>query len=99
VPTASTAHFEPSSYIDPLAENVAILDDNIADIDADAEFDPPIGWRVGILPNHCLLHVGRATKRIDDAGEFDQQPVTGGLDQPSAMRGDRRDDFFTADRS
>ena len=33
--------FEPRGNIDAVAEDVAVLDDDVADMDADAEFDAP----------------------------------------------------------
>jgi hypothetical protein len=36
--------------------------------------------------------------RVDDAGELDGQPVTGGFDDPAVMRGDCRVDQPGAQR-
>jgi hypothetical protein len=90
--------FEPGGDIDPVAENVAVFDDDVSDIDADAEFDPVFG-RIARGPfGHRLLHLGRAAQRIDDADEFDQQPITGGLDYAAVMRRDGRVDQVGSQR-
>jgi hypothetical protein len=39
---------------------------------------------------HRCLYLGRATQRIDDAGELDQEPVTGRLDDAAPMARDLR---------
>ena len=39
----------------------------------------------GIAFRHRLLHLDGAAHRIDDAGEFDEQPVAGSLHDASAM--------------
>jgi hypothetical protein len=91
--------FEPGGDIDPVAKNVAVLDDDIADVDADAKFDPLRDRDHSIAPGHRLLHLGRAAQRIDDARELDEQPVAGGFDQPPAVGGDLRVDHLGADRS
>ena len=61
-------------------------------MNADAQFDPlGVGDRGIALPHRGLDFAG-AAQRVDDAGELDEQPVAGCLDQPAAMRGDRRVD-------
>src|SRR5208282_3664710 len=44
--------FEPSRDVDPIAEDVAVLDDDIADLDADAELDATIRGQRRIA--HCF---------------------------------------------
>src|SRR5439155_10578038 len=72
--------FEAGGDVDPVTEDVAILDDDVALVDADAELDAVGGRDAGVPVAHRLLHLDRATHRIDDAGEFDQHAVAGGLD-------------------
>jgi hypothetical protein len=80
--------FEASCDIDAIAEDVVVVDDDVADVDADPEFDSDILREVGVLPRHVALDLHNATRCIDRAGELDQQAVTGGLDDATAMRGD-----------
>ena len=72
----------PSSRrdVDAVAEDVAVLDDDVADVDADTELDAMVRRQRGIAFGHRRLHLGRATQRVDNAGELDQQAVAGRLD-------------------
>ncbi len=83
--------FEPRGDVDPVAMNVVAVDDDVAEIDPEAELDAGLG-----ALGHRRLPLGRATHRIDDAGELDEQSVAGGLDDAAVMRGDGRVDQFAA---
>ena len=89
---------EPGSNIDPIAENVAVFDDDVALVDTDAKLDAAVRRRVGISAGDLPLNLDRATQRIDDAGEFNKKPVAGRLDQPAPMCGDRGVDNLGPDR-
>jgi hypothetical protein len=67
-------------------------------VDADTEFDLLCDGNRGIAPGHRLLHLDRTAQGVDYAAELDEQPVAGGLDQPAAMRSDRRVDHFAPNR-
>ena len=45
----------------------------------------PRFWNLGVALGHRALHFDRATHRIDDAGEFNQHAVAGGLDDAAAV--------------
>src|SRR5262249_50204956 len=63
---------------------------DVAEIDADAKFDPlPLG-DVGVARGHAVLHVDCAAHRFDRACELGEHAVAGGLDQPPLMLGDFR---------
>jgi hypothetical protein len=79
--------FEPRRNIDAIPENIAILDDDISDIDANAELDPIVARNRRIALGHCRLHFDRAAQRVDDAGELNQQTVAHHLDDPAMMLG------------
>ena len=78
--------------VDAVAKNVVILDDDVAEVDADAELDALLGRDVGIAPRHAGLDLDGALHGLDDALELDQHAVAGGLDQPAVVLGDRRID-------
>jgi hypothetical protein len=80
--------FETRGHVDAVAKNVAILDDNVADIDADPELDPAVRRHIGVALGHSALDVHGAADGIDDAGEFGQQLVARCLYQASAILGD-----------
>ena len=79
---------QPRGDIDAVAENIVVIDDDVADMDADAEFDPLRLGDVDIAHGHAALDLDRATDRIDGAAEFDQHAVAGGLDDAAAIFGD-----------
>src|SRR5712671_73268 len=76
----------------------AALDDHIAEVDADAQFDAAVRRDTGVPLGHRLLHFDRAAHRIDDAGKFHQQAVAGGLDDAPVVLGDLRIDKFAPQR-
>jgi hypothetical protein len=76
--------------------NVALFADDIAEIDADAEFDTPVGWDAGVAHGHLALKLNGAAHRIDDAGELGQQAVAGGRDDVSTVLVDLGIDEFAA---
>jgi hypothetical protein len=63
--------------VDAVAIEIVFLDDHIAEIDADAQFDAIVRRDTRVALGHRLLHLDRAAHRIDDAGKFGQQAVAG----------------------
>ena len=84
--------------VDPIAKDVALLDDDVTLMDADAKLDLAIRRSVTVPAGNLALDLDRAAERIDNAGELDEEPVAGGLDQPAAMRGNCPVDHFGPDR-
>ena len=80
---------QPGGNVDAIAKDIVVVDDDVADMDADPEFNPDIWRDVGILRGHGALNFDRAAGGIDGAGEFHQHAIAGGLDDAAAMRGDR----------
>jgi hypothetical protein len=81
-----------------VAEDVAVLGDDIALVDADAEFDAAVRRSLAIQLGQRRLYFAGTPQGVDDAGELDQQPVARGLDQPAAMLGDLRVDHLGTKR-
>ena len=90
--------FEPGGDIDPVAEDVAVLDDDVALVDADAELEALFRRGRGVAFGHRALPLGGAAQRVDDAGELDEEPVAGGFDDAPLMLGDARVDQFAPQR-
>src|SRR4051794_37107371 len=68
--------FEPSGNVNAVAENVTVLDHDIADIDADPKPHDGIRLaRVGLV--HCVLNRDRAVNRVEDADKLSQNAVAG----------------------
>ena len=59
-----------SRNVEPIAVDIALVDDDIADIDADAELDPAIVWNVGIAPSHGTLDFQGTAHGLDRAGKL-----------------------------
>ena len=74
--------------VDAVAVDVVAVDDDVADIDADAEFAAPILRHLGVALAHAALDIDGAAHCIDDAGEFDEETVPGRLYDAAAVLDD-----------
>jgi hypothetical protein len=90
--------FDPRGDVDAVAIEVVALDDHVAEVDADAQFDVVIRANARVSLGHRLLHRDRAAHRIDDTGELDQHAVAGGLDDAAMVLGDFRIDQLPPQR-
>ena len=66
---------QPRGDIDTVAEDVAFVDHDVAEMNADAEFDPSIVRPVGVLLGQALLDFDGAAYRIDGARKLHQEPA------------------------
>jgi len=98
-PAGLSQGFEPGCNVDAVAEDIAVLDDDVADIDAHAKFDAPLCRCCGVAGDHLPLQLDRAAHRVDDAGELDKQAVAGSFDDATPMLGDFGIAEFTANRA
>ena len=78
--------FEAGRDIDAVAEYVVALDDDVAEIDADAKLDGRLSGQIALT--HRPLDRDGAFDRIDDAAELNQCPVAHHLDDAAMTRGD-----------
>jgi hypothetical protein len=76
------------SHIDVIPEDVAAIDDDIADVYADTKLNPLLFRDIAIALNHAALDVHGTTHGIDSTAELGQQPVSRVLDDTAAMFGD-----------
>ena len=77
--------FETRGDIHAIAKDIVVIDDDVADVNADTEFDPLILRHGGVLPSHGALEVNRAAHCIDGAGKLHQHTVTSRLDNAASM--------------
>ena len=80
--------FQSCSNIDAVAKDVVAVDDDIANMDADADFDPLVLRRAGTALTHGTLKLYSAPGRIYRTGKLDQQAVACGLHDAPAMLSD-----------
>jgi hypothetical protein len=86
--------FDPRRDVDAVAENVAILNEDIADIDAAAQFDAAFDGNGDIALGHGALDFNRASAGIHGAGKLHQSAVAGGFDDAAAILRNLRIDHF-----
>src|SRR6516164_3495903 len=87
--------FEPCREVDTMAVDVVRRDDDVTEIDADAQLDASALRHPGIAGDDEPLHIQGAANRVDHAAELDEGAVTGVLDDPAAMFADPRLDDLT----
>src|SRR5262249_38518085 len=88
-PTWCRHLLQTGSDVDAVAEDVVALDDDVAEVDADAEGNASIFWNVGGLRVHYRLHLDRAAHRIDYARKLQQQAIARGLDDTATVSRNR----------
>ena len=86
--------FEPRRDIDAVAENIAALDDDVAEIDADPQGDAPLGRQGLVLLDDRIAQGRRAARCLDDALELAERQIAGLLEQVAAIFADQRLDDF-----
>ena len=75
-------------HVDAVAVEVVALDDDVAEIDADAELDMPVLGHSGVALQHAALDLDRAARRVEDTAEFDQEAVAHHLEDAAVVFGD-----------
>jgi hypothetical protein len=76
---------------------VSLLD-HIAEMNADAKFDALFRRDARVALDHAVLHLDRASHRVDHAAELRDEPVAGALDDAPVTQGDRRINQIAAQR-
>src|SRR5271154_2296631 len=84
--------FQTRCDIDPVAKNVVVVGDDVAEIDADPKPDAAIVGSLWLAVEHPALYLGGATHRVDDAGEFREHAVAGVFDDVASVLLDLRID-------
>lgn len=90
--------FKARCYVHAVAKDVGALDDDFAQVDADAELDarPLLDRRVVI--RHCALDRDGTGDSVHRAAKFDQRAIAHGLDDAPAVLGHRRIEDFRPDQ-
>jgi hypothetical protein len=74
-----------AANIDAIAIDIALIDDDVTDVDADAEFDPAIFGHVRVVLDHGPLDFHGATNCINRTRKFDQNAVAHGFEDTPPM--------------
>jgi hypothetical protein len=77
--------FQPRSNIHTIPEYVAILDDNVAHMDANAEFDALVLRHKCITLDHAVLNLNGTARGIHGTCELDQDAIASPLNDTAAM--------------
>ena len=84
------------AVIHTVAMNVPVLYDDVAEVDADAKYDPLVLGNRDVALGHPTLHGDRTGHGLNDARELDQNAVAGRLDDATLVVGDLRVDQLAA---
>ena len=87
-PTRLSKGLQPSGDVDPIAEKIVALNDNVADVDADPKPHLITGRPIRVLLGYGLLNLDSALYGIHGAGEIGKHAVARGVEDPTTMRGD-----------
>jgi hypothetical protein len=80
---------QPGGDVDPVAKEIRAFDNDVPEMDADAEAHLLARGPVGVLLGDCLLHRDGTLERIDRAGEVRHHAVAGGIEDSTMMDGDQ----------
>jgi hypothetical protein len=64
-----------------------LSENDVTDVDSDAEHDSTILRQDGVSSGHTTLHFDRAPHRIDGAGKLHKHAIAGGFDHTTAVFG------------
>ena len=82
---------KPRGDIDAVADQVAVaLLDDVADVNPDAELDPPVIRHAGVALDEAVLHLDRAANRVHDAAKLDNASIAGAFHDTAVIGGDGR---------
>src|SRR5688572_17485451 len=74
-------------YVHTITQQVLALDHHVAEIDANAENDPPLAWDFDLLGSNAFLNGNRTGHGIDHRGELYDCPVAHKLNNPPVVVG------------
>jgi hypothetical protein len=84
-PTRLCQRFQPCRDIHPVAENVVLLGNHVAEVHPYTEPNTALFGHLGLTVEHPPLHLNRTTNGIHDTRKFRQEAVAGVLYDPAAV--------------
>src|SRR5205085_7765145 len=88
--------FEARGDVDAVTENIVVLDDDVAEIDPNAEYNPQIFRHRCVPLGHPALHRDGAGDGLNHARELDQDAVASCLNDTAFVFGNAWIDQFAA---
>src|SRR5262245_11569197 len=82
--------FETGGDVDTIAVEIAALDHNVTQIDADAQHNVAVVAQIAVGGSHVVLQLDRALHSIDCTAKLDEDTVAGKLEDTPLMLGDQR---------
>ena len=79
--------FEPRCDVDPIAEDVVLVENDITDVNADPKLNSGVLRDVGVLLNHASLNFNGTAHRIYCAGKLDEHSVASRFNDTTPMSG------------
>jgi hypothetical protein len=77
--------FQSCRYIHAITKDVAVVDNDVTDIDPYAELDRLVLRHIGTALTHSALDIECTAHRVHDAAELGEQPVSGIFDDTSTV--------------
>ena len=74
--------------VDAVAKDIVLVDDDVADMNTDAELDSEVLHHVRAMHRHAALDLHRTSYGVDSASELDQHTIACRFNYTSTMRGD-----------
>src|SRR3954471_19717599 len=87
---------QASRDIHPIPEQIAVVLDDVAQIDAYPEQEVLALRQIGVAVHHAALHLDSAAHGFDGACELDQQAIAGCLNNVPTMFADQRAEEFAS---
>src|ERR1700730_3259976 len=78
---------QPCGYVHAVAEDVATIDDDVADIDPNAKLDPLLLRHITVALGHAALNIEGTADRIHYTAKLSQHSIAGVLDNTAAVVG------------
>jgi hypothetical protein len=75
----------PSNLADAIAIDIIAINNDVADVDANAEQDALVLRNIRISFDHAALDIDGATHRFNNTWKLDQSSITGQLHHPSVI--------------
>ncbi|MCK1740739.1 hypothetical protein IVA80_07590 [Bradyrhizobium sp. 139] len=78
MPPGSASPSRRAAILTP-SPKISFIDADVANVNADAKFDPLILWHTAVLLCHGVLNFSGTSRSVDDARELGQQAVARAL--------------------